>query len=349
MYRFFFLVVFAVVVVFIDASKSCNLYNGSWVLDESYPLYDSWRCPFMSKEFDCQKNGRPDRSYLEYRWRPNGGCQVSRFDGVDFLEKWRGKKIMFVGDSLSLNQWLSFNCMLHAAVPDSQISKTHPNADLTVITFQDYEVSIILHHSLFLVDVVKEAGYGRVLKLDSIEKGKKVWIGMDMLIFNTWHWWSRTGNTQPWDFVEHKGNITKDMNRTEAFSIALSTWATWVNTHVDFNKTKVFFQGISPTHYRGEKAGSACLSQTRPINDENYTSTHQPLAMTVVKNTIRKISKQVELLDITFLSQLRRDGHPSQYGSFPMDCSHWCLAGVPDTWNQLLYSSLITDLCNQSL
>lgn len=63
---------------------------------------------------------------------------------------------------------------------------------------QDYEVSIILHHSLFLVDVVKEAGYGRVLKLDSIEKGKKVWIGMDMLIFNTWHWWSRTGNTQPY-------------------------------------------------------------------------------------------------------------------------------------------------------
>lgn len=99
----------------------------------------------------------------------------------------------------------------------------------------------------------------------------------------------------------------------------------------------------------GDKAGSACLSQTRPIDDENYTSTHQPLAMTVVKNTIRKISKQVELLDITFLSQLRRDGHPSQYGSFPMDCSHWCLAGVPDTWNQLLYSSLITDLCNQSL
>ncbi|KAM7498583.1 hypothetical protein LguiA_022997 [Lonicera macranthoides] len=27
------------------------------------------------------------------------------FDGVDFLRRYRGKRIMFVGDSLSLNQW----------------------------------------------------------------------------------------------------------------------------------------------------------------------------------------------------------------------------------------------------
>ncbi|KAL2898366.1 Protein trichome birefringence-like 2 [Bienertia sinuspersici] len=24
-----------------------------------------------------------------------------------------------------------------------------------------------------------------------------------------------------------------------------------------------------------------------------------------------------------------------------MDCNHWCIAGVPDTWNQLLYTTLL--------
>jgi len=42
-----------------------------------------------------------------------------RFDGRDFLEKMRGKSIMFVGDSLSRNQWQSLTCLLHSAVPNS--------------------------------------------------------------------------------------------------------------------------------------------------------------------------------------------------------------------------------------
>jgi hypothetical protein len=56
------------------------------------------------------------------------------------------------------------------------------------------------------------------------------------------------------------------------------------------------------------------------------------------------MKKPIHLLDIATLSQLRKDGHPSVYGHGghrDMDCSHWCLAGVPDTWNQLLYASLI--------
>lgn len=61
--------------------------------------------------------------------------------------------------------------------------------------FQDYGVKILLYRTPYLVDIVNEA-VGRVLKLDSIKSGD-AWMGMDMLIFNTWHWWTHTGRTQP--------------------------------------------------------------------------------------------------------------------------------------------------------
>ena len=57
---------------------------------------------------------------------------------------------------------------------------------------------------------------------------------------------------------------------------------------------------------------------------------------------------KLDLLDVTYMTSKRKDGHASIYYSGPknggpaplrrQDCSHWCLPGVPDTWNELLYA-----------
>jgi hypothetical protein len=59
----------------------------------------------------------------------------ARFNGQEFLRRWKGKKILFVGDSISLNQWESLACMLHAAAPASKVAYARGNP-VSSVTFQ---------------------------------------------------------------------------------------------------------------------------------------------------------------------------------------------------------------------
>ncbi|KAJ9563528.1 hypothetical protein OSB04_008688 [Centaurea solstitialis] len=253
-----------------DKSK-CDLYEGSWVYDESYPMYDSSKCPHIRKEYDCIKYGRPDLTYLSFRWQPTN-CPLPRFDGEEFLRKMSGKKIMYVGDSVSINQWQSMVCLLHAALPPQSNITDETINSIRTVTYQDYGVSISLFLSHYLVDIVDEK-FGRVMKLDSITDGD-IWKENDVLIFNTWLWWYREGAKQPWDYIEINNKILKDMDRMAAFHKALKTWANWVDSDVDTEKTTVFFQGVSPSHYNGvewnEKGVTNCAKERLPLNGSTY-------------------------------------------------------------------------------
>ncbi|KAK4803209.1 hypothetical protein SAY86_001412 [Trapa natans] len=324
------------------AETMCNVYEGSWVYDSSYPMYDTaTSCPFVRKEFDCLQYGRPNRDYLRYRWQPSG-CTLPRFNAEDFLKRMQGKRIMYIGDSLSLNNWQSLVCLLYAGVPNSNITR-ESNTSMSTFTFQDYRVSVIIFHSLYLVDIEQES-IGRVMKLDSIKDGA-LWKTMDVLIFNTWLWWSVKGPSQQWDYIQEGEKVYKDMDRMEAFHKGMKTWAKWVDAEVDPTSTRVFFQGISPSHYNGtewnEPGATNCARETEPISRSTTPMSGSSPSMNVVKEVLSSIKKPVSLLDITAMSQLRKDAHPSSYNAFQgMDCTHWCIAGLPDAWNQILYREL---------
>ncbi|KAI7755913.1 hypothetical protein M8C21_016359 [Ambrosia artemisiifolia] len=110
----------------------CDLFKGKWVLDNSSPIYAASSCPYIDSEFDCMKHGRSDTQYLKYSWQPDS-CNLPRFNGLDLLSKWKGKKVMFVGDSLSENMFQSLACLLHASSPKATFQ--HKDS-LTTLTFQ---------------------------------------------------------------------------------------------------------------------------------------------------------------------------------------------------------------------
>lgn len=105
-----------------------------------------------------------------------------------------------------------------------------------------------------------------------------------------------------------------------------------------------FVAWISGSEWGESSPWSNCKEQTQlSFGGSAYPGGKHP-AEEVLEKVIQTMNKPVYLLNITALSQLRIDGHPSVYGHGghrDMDCSHWCLAGVPDAWNELLYSALV--------
>lgn len=60
-----------------EGLKKCDLYMGTWVKDERYPIYGVGSCPYVDEAYDCGNNGRADSEYTKWRWKPYG-CDLPR-------------------------------------------------------------------------------------------------------------------------------------------------------------------------------------------------------------------------------------------------------------------------------
>lgn len=117
-----------------------------------------------------------------------------------------------------------------------------------------------------------------------------------------------------------------------------------------------YWQGINITAPT-QCSSNWCYSQTSPITNGTVVPWFPKSLISIVETNIQSMSTHVTYLNITHLSELRIDAHPSVYTTnregkpltmeqrhqpiIYADCSHWCLPGLPDTWNVLLLASLM--------
>ncbi|KAJ1284304.1 hypothetical protein BS78_03G194100 [Paspalum vaginatum] len=342
----------------------CDVYDGEWVVDEAagYPLYDAAECPFLSGQVACRRNGRPDSGYERWRWRPRGCGARTRLGGAEALELCRDKRLVFVGDSLNRNMWESLACILYAAVPDRSRTRIIDDdaSQYRIFRAMDYNCSVEFFWSPFLVKLETEPDQTRALKLDQLPTMLRRTMGANVIVFNTGHWWTHTGKLKAWDHLERDGKMV-EMAGEAAFNRALRTWARWIDQNIDPSRTRVFFRSVSPEH----KSADWCYNQTQPISNGTIAPWFPKDLVTIVERNIKSMRTPVTYLNITQLSEVRIDAHPSVYTitregkplnttqrQQPLtyaDCSHWCLPGLPDTWNVLLLDSLIRPTSNVDL
>ncbi|KAL9679081.1 hypothetical protein QQ045_016935 [Rhodiola kirilowii] len=287
----------------------CDYSVGRWVREEATALrfYDE-DCPFLDPGFRCRRCGRPDSEYLNWRWQPDG-CHLPRFNANDLLERSRNGRVVFAGDSIGRNQWESLICMLAQAVSNkSTIYEVNGNPvtkhkGFLCMRFAQYNLTVEYYRAPYLVVPARPP--------KNSPEAVKYAIRVDTL-----HWYSKS-----WAGADllvfndgHWWNADKTIKQD-------GTW----------------------------DVGGRCDTSFEP--ESNYTRLEEePWNNKFIHEVVKQVEdgyNQVQFLNITYLAEFRIDAHPSKYREpgtpqpAPQDCSHWCLPGVPDTWNEVLYANLL--------
>ncbi|KHG27702.1 Segregation and condensation B [Gossypium arboreum] len=131
------------------------------------------------------------------------------------------------------------------------------------------------------------------------------------------------------------------MGIASAFRTALETWVSWVESSVNRNRTRVFFRTFESSHWIGRNRNS-CKVTRRPWLKTKGRD-HSRISDIII-DVVKKMTTPVTVLHVTPMGAFRSDAHVGTWSDKQSvaDCSHWCLPGVPDTWNEILLSMMLS-------
>ncbi|KAJ3677434.1 hypothetical protein LUZ60_003158 [Juncus effusus] len=350
-------------------SQECNFGKGKWVPDERRPLYSGSECKmFLSRMWACNlMHKRTDFSFEKFKWQPKD-CQMPSFSGPKFLKRMRNKTLAFIGDSLGRQQFQSLLCMITGGKPDPLVTDVGPEFDLVkkpgairpdgwAYRFDESNTTVLFYWSASLCELepVWSNGSGLGGKPVSFKLHLDRPVGFlttylhrfDVLVLNTGHHWNR-GKFQGNNWIMHASGKpvinTTLYDLTNAKNLTLRSISKYLDSQIAQNPNlKVFLRTLSPRHFsNGDwNTGGSC-NNTIPLANGDEVALEMS-SDDVAERAVNGL--RVKLLDITGLSRLRDEAHISKYSlkginEGASDCLHWCLPGVPDTWNEILFAQI---------
>ncbi|KAI3914626.1 hypothetical protein MKW98_005676, partial [Papaver atlanticum] len=255
---------------------------------------------------NCQGNGRPDKEYESWRWKPSQ-CDLPRFDGKKFLELMRGKTLAFIGDSVARNQMESMLCLLWQV----EVPKNHGNKHMQRWYFRSTSVMIVRIWSSWLVgrsaEPVDVAPASVVkLHLDSPDEDFFQYLpSFDVVVLSSGHWFAK-----------------QSVHMLNNEVVGGQLWWPDKSRPMKVNNIEAFVRAFSPDHYEGGawNTGGSCTGKVKPATElvENgFTNIMHEKQVMGFKRAVEKSKNgsKLRLMDITEAFGYRHDGHPGPYRS----------------------------------
>ncbi|KAL1189086.1 Protein trichome birefringence-like 16 [Cardamine amara subsp. amara] len=344
------------------ANKACNYAKGKWVVDTHRPLYSGSGCKqWLASMWACRLMQRTDFVFESLRWQPKD-CSMEEFEGSKFLRRMKNKTLAFVGDSLGRQQFQSMMCMISGGKERPDVLDVGPEFGFITpeggarpggwaYRFPETNTTVLYHWSSTLCDIVpiniSNPETEHAMHLDRPPAFLRQYLHkINVLVMNTGHHWNR-GKLNGNRWVMHVNGVPNNNKKLAALGNAknftIHSTVSWVSSQLPHHPgLKAFYRSLSPRHFVGGEwnTGGSC-NNTTPMSigkevlqeeSSDFSAGH------AVKGT------GVKLLDITALSHIRDEGHISRFSISAsrgvQDCLHWCLPGVPDTWNEILFAMI---------
>ncbi|CDY16554.1 BnaC09g37190D [Brassica napus] len=343
-------------------NQACNYAKGKWVVDKHRPLYSGSRCKqWLASMWACRLMQRTDFAFERLRWQPKD-CSMEEFEGSKFLKRMQNKTLAFVGDSLGRQQFQSMMCMITGGKERLDVLDVGPEFGFITpqgggrpngwaYRFPETNTTVLYHWSSTLCDIepinISDPLTEHAMHLDRPPAFLRQYLHkINVLVMNTGHHWNR-GKLNGNRWVMHLNGVPNTNKKLAALGNAknftIHSTVSWVSSQLPNHPgLKAFYRSLSPRHFVGGEwnTGGSC-NNTTPMSigkevlqeeSSDYSAGH------AVKGT------GVKLLDITALSHIRDEGHISRFSISAskgvQDCLHWCLPGVPDTWNEILFAMI---------
>ncbi|CAI5502318.1 unnamed protein product, partial [Closterium sp. Naga37s-1] len=273
-----------------------------WVPSHEPPPYTGFTCTTLRAYENCQKNKRPDSTYLNWQWQPDD-CDLTRFDPAAFASRFRNKVLGISGDSFSSNFGSSIRCIIASFTTTKDFTSTWYGQDVRGYKVPAYNITFLSLSAVFLVDATpmgaaKSSGTWKI----HLDKPKEVWASvlrfLDIFIFNTGHWFVNVRPTCLTSLLARtlpplllfadpcmsipapqqappklrqfymKGVLQSDMSPFQAMSVALSTVRDFI-INSDYRGVPVMLS-YSPYHYEEAYGGDpkkSCKGAQRPFTN----------------------------------------------------------------------------------